>query len=147
MTKYGHASIYFFMENQGKKGILLTFLAHDPNNVVLTELTFFGPNMGMAAGVFHKKLKKITSEHIVFESMDVFLAKIGVPSDGKNPVMSIFCRKIVHSLKNTLLTCNFFQIFHKKTPAVMPIFGPKIVNFLETILYFYSKTSIRYLFF
>ena len=56
--------------------------------------------------------------------------------------MPIFCRKIVHSLKNTLLTCIFFQIFYKKTPAVMSIFGPKNVNSVETTLYFESKTSI-----
>ena len=57
LTKYGHESSDSFMKNRKKKGILLTSLAHNPYNVVLTELTFFAPNMGMAAGGFHKKMK------------------------------------------------------------------------------------------
>ena len=41
-TKYGHESTYFFMKNRKKKkGIVLTFLVHNPYKVVLTELSFF----------------------------------------------------------------------------------------------------------
>ena len=40
--------------------------------------------------------------------------------------MHIFCQKNVNSLKTAVLSYNFFQILHEKTPrAVLPIFGPK----------------------
>ena len=55
--------------------------------------------------------------------------------------MPIFCQKI-HSLKNTALSCHFFQIFHEKPPAVMPIFGQKNVNSVKTTLYYGPKKSI-----
>ena len=47
--------------------------------------------------------------------------------------MPIFSQKNVHSLKNTVLLCRFFQIFHENPAAAMPIFGPKKVNSFKTI--------------
>ena len=41
-----------FHEKSENKGIVSTYLTHDPYNAVLTEFTFFGPNMGMAPGGF-----------------------------------------------------------------------------------------------
>ena len=69
-TKYGHESIgffrewtffdkiwvweqWFFHEKWKKKGIPLTFLAHNPYNVVLTELIFFDEIWAWQQGVFH----------------------------------------------------------------------------------------------
>ena len=40
----------------GKKGIILTFWAH--NSLVLTDLTFFRTNMGKTAGGYHDKFEK-----------------------------------------------------------------------------------------
>ena len=74
-------------------------------------------------------------------------------------LMTIFCQKNVHSLKNKLLSCLyfvkksilsktlrshviFFSNFSWKTPAVMPIFGQKNVNSVKTTLYYGSKKSI-----
>ena len=54
--------------------------------------------------------------------------------------MARFCQKNLHSLKNTMLSCNFFQIFHEKPPSVMPIFGKKNVNSVKTILYSFKIT-------
>ena len=47
--------------------------------------------------------------------------------------MPILCQKNVHSLKNTVLSC---QIFHEKPPAAMPIFGKKtaILSKLQYII-------------
>ena len=39
--------------------------------------------------------------------------------------MPIFCRKNVHSFRNAVLLCQFFQNFHQKPLAVMPIFDQK----------------------
>ena len=38
-----------------KKGHLIDFFG--PYNAVLIELTFFGPNMGIAVGYFHEKFE------------------------------------------------------------------------------------------
>ena len=56
--------------------------------------------------------------------------------------MARFCQKNLHSLKNTMLSCNFFQIFHEKPPSVMPIFGKKNVNSVITTLQYGTKKSI-----
>ena len=56
--------------------------------------------------------------------------------------MPIFCQKNVHPLKNTVLSCHFFQIFHEKSHAVMPIFGQINVNSVKNTLYYLSKKSI-----
>ena len=42
-----------------------------------------------------------------------------------NVLIPIFNQKIVHSLKNTVFSCHFFNFFFKKPTAVMPIFGKK----------------------
>ena len=39
--------------------------------------------------------------------------------------MPIFYRKNVHSFRNTVLLCQFFQNFQQKPLAVMPIFDQK----------------------
>ena len=44
----------------------------------MTEFTFFLPNMGMTAGGFNEKLKKMSREHCVFERMDVFSTQYGL---------------------------------------------------------------------
>ena len=49
MKKYGHKSSDFFISNW-KKGHPIDFFG--PYNVVSTELTFFGPNMGIAVAGF-----------------------------------------------------------------------------------------------
>ena len=45
--------------------------------------------------------------------------------------MPIFCQKNVHFLKNTVLLCRFFQIFHEKPATAMPIFGQKKSQFCQ----------------
>ena len=77
----------------------------------------------------------------------------------KKSLLPYFVKKKVHSLKNTLLLCpyfvkklsilsktmlpcHFFQIFHEKPPAVMPIFGQKNVNSVKITLYYGPKKSI-----
>ena len=50
--------------------------------------------------------------------------------------MPIFCHKNVHSLKNTVLSCNFFHIFLEKPHAVMHVFGQKFVNSVKTTIYY-----------
>ena len=74
--------------------------------------------------------------------------------------MSIFCQKIVKSLKNplfsclcfvdffknTLFPCRFFQIFHEKSIPFMSIFGQKNVNSVKTRLYYRPQNSIRQFF-
>ena len=76
-------------------------------------------------------------------------------------LMTIFCQKNVHSKKHTFLIpilCQktstlsktpssqviFFQIFHVKHNAVMPIFGHNNVNSVTTTLYYGPKNSIGY---
>ena len=54
--------------------------------------------------------------------------------------MPRFCQKHVHSLKNTMLSCNFFLIFHEKHPSVMPIFGKK-TSILSKLYYILSKSQ------
>ena len=61
-------------------------------------------------------------------------------------LMTIFCQKNVHSVKNTVLLCHFFQIFHEKPPAVMPTFGHNDVDSVKTTLYYGPKNSIGCLF-
>ena len=86
LTKYGHDSegfyIYFFFngmravnfseKSEKKKGILLTFWAH---NIIfmLTKLTFFLPNMGMAARGFSWKIWKKRHKSTVFLREATFL--------------------------------------------------------------------------
>ena len=77
--------------------------------------------------------------------------------------MSIFCQKIVKSLKNPLFSClcfvkksplsqkhalpmSFFQIFHEKSIPFMSIFGQKNVNSVKTTLYYRPQNSIRQFF-
>ena len=59
--------------------------------------------------------------------------------------MPIFCKSNVHSLKNKVLLCRFFQTFQEKHPTAMPIFGPKKVNPVKKILYM-VQNSIEYTF-
>ena len=56
--------------------------------------------------------------------------------------MSIFYEKNVHSLKNTVLSCHYFQIFHEKPNSVSPIFVQKNVNSVITTLQYGTKKSI-----
>ena len=73
LNKIWVKSIYFSVQNR-KKWLCYWFFCC----VILTELTFFGPNMGMTAGVFSFKIwKKITWEQCVFEKMDNFPTKYG----------------------------------------------------------------------
>ena len=57
-----------------------------------------------------------------------------------NVLIPIFNQKIVHSLKNTVLSCHFFNIFFKKPTAVMPIFGKK-TSILSKLHYIFSKSQ------
>ena len=58
LTKYGRENNDFFRKI-GKKGILLTFLAHKPYNVGLAELTFFLTKYGHGTrGFFKRKIEK-----------------------------------------------------------------------------------------
>ena len=70
LTKYVHESRDFFVKNW-KKGHPIDFFGPS-YSVVLTELTFFLPNMGLTAGSFRENFEKLTSEHSVFERQDVF---------------------------------------------------------------------------
>ena len=65
----------FFRDKSWKKGILLTFLAHTIYKVVWTEVTFFGPIMGMTTGAFHEKLKNMIWEHKSKVDRTVFIDK------------------------------------------------------------------------
>ena len=56
-------------------------------------------------------------------------------------LMSIFCEKNVHSLKNTVLSCHSFQIFHEKPNSVMPIFVKKNVNSVINTLQYGTKSQ------
>ena len=83
LTKYGHKSSDFFMRNRKKKGILLTFLAHNivvldqiwawqqelshekfekrhKSTAFLREWTFFWQNMGMRAVWFLENGRSFT---------------------------------------------------------------------------------------
>ena len=56
--------------------------------------------------------------------------------------MLIFCQKNVNSLKTAVLSYNFFQILHEKTPrAVLPIFGPKTQFYQNYSIYYRAKKS------
>jgi len=58
-----------------------------------------------------------------FALMPIYFQKKTRPFSKKNTAfMPIFCRKNVHSFRNTVLLCQFFQNFHQKPLAVMPIF-------------------------
>ena len=61
--------------------------------------------------------------------------------------MSIFCQKNVHSLKNTVLSYHFFQIFNEKPSAAMLIFVSKNVNSFKNKQYHVLKKSIGCTFF
>ena len=60
----------------GKKGDRIDYFG-PWYSVVLKELTFNWPNMGMKAGVFHEKFEKKWDENRVFERIDAFLTKYG----------------------------------------------------------------------
>ena len=45
--------------------------------------------------------------------------------------MPTHCQKNVHFLKKTVLSCHFFQIGHKKSPALMPVFDIKLSILLK----------------
>ena len=57
LIKYGHERSSFSVKIRKKIGTLLTFLAYNIS-AVLTELTFFWPNMGMTGRDFSWKIKK-----------------------------------------------------------------------------------------
>ena len=90
LTKYGHESSVIFRERTFfyriwardhqsidfyrkiiKKGILLSISAC--KIIVLTELTFFGPNMGMTEGVFSWTIWSRWHESTVFERNGFFV--------------------------------------------------------------------------
>lgn len=56
-----------------------------------------------------------------------------------NALVPIFCPKNVHSLKNTVFSCPFFQYHNEKPPAVMPIFGPKTSNLSNNTILWTKK--------
>ena len=53
--------------------------------------------------------------------------------------MPLCCYKNVNFLKSL-----FFQLFHEKPPAVMPIYSKKNVNSAKTTLYYGPKKSKRF---
>ena len=53
--------------------------------------------------------------------------------------MPLFWKQNVHSLKNTLLSCQIFKKFHETPPQVMPIYGQKSVNSANIL----SKTQVH----
>ena len=78
----------------------------------------------------------------------------------KNTLLSSpYCQKNVSSLKNTVLSCHFIQIFHAKPPfcqkysdimpfllktlAIMPIFSPKNVKFVKFTKILWAKKVNR----
>ena len=60
--------------------------------------------------------------------------------------MPLLCRKNVHSLKNTVLSFHFFEIFVKNSLLLCHILSKK-VNSVKTKRYYGPKKSIRCLFF
>ena len=57
--------------------------------------------------------------------------------------------KIAHSLKDTMLSCHLFQIFHEKPPAAMSISGQKKSQFCQnyTILWAKKVNKMPFFFF
>ena len=53
----------------------------------------------------------------------------------------VFSRKNVHFLNNTVLSFHFYQIFHEKPTAVMPILDQKSVHSIKTTLYYGQKVN------
>ena len=62
-------------------------------------------------------------------------------------LLAIFCQKNFHSLTNTVLSCHFFQIFHEKHPAVMPVFGQKKRQFCQNYTILWANKVNRMPFF
>ena len=60
--------------------------------------------------------------------------------------MSIICQKNVHSLKNLVLSCHFFQLFHENPLLSFP-YLVKNGNSVKTTQYYGSKKSIGYFLF
>ena len=65
----------------------------------------------------------------------IFLTKI-------TALTPIFCKKKRLFSKNKLLYCHFFQLFMKKFPAAMPIFGLENVDSIKRTLYYGPKKSM-----
>ena len=62
-------------------------------------------------------------------------------------LLAIFCQKNFHALTNTVLSCHFFQIFHEKHPAVMPVFGEKKRQFCQNYTILWANKVNRMPFF
>ena len=60
--------------------------------------------------------------------------------------MPIFYRKNVHSFRNTVLLCQFFQNFHQKPLAVMPIFDQKRQFYQNYTILWAKKVNIMPIF-
>ena len=61
--------------------------------------------------------------------------------------MPIFCRKNVHSFRNAVLLCQFFQNFHQKPLAVMPIFDQKHQFYQNYTIIWAKKVNMMPFFF
>ena len=90
LTKYGHENSVFFWEWTffdkiwikellfRKSRVSIDFF-YPKYRVVLTELTFFRPNMGLSAVDFSWKIwEKMTWYYSFFERMDFFFTKYGL---------------------------------------------------------------------
>ena len=73
--------------------------------------------------------------------MPIYFQKKNVNFLKKTALMPIFCRKNVHSFRNNVLLCQFFQNFHQK-PLLSCPYLIKNVNSIKTTLYYEPKKSI-----
>ena len=90
------------------------FCQKNVNSVKITHYDQKSEEDVLFFGYFTKKALM----YIYFQKRTSILSK-------DTALMPIFCRKNVHFFKNTVLLCQFFQNFHRKPLAVMPIFDQK----------------------
>ena len=75
-----------------------------------------------------------------------FLSKKRTFSKEHSLLTPIFGQKNVNFFKNTVLSCQFFQNFHEKPPAAIPIFGKK-TSILSKLYYIFGQKVNRMPFF
>ena len=106
-------------------------------------LNFCMKNLLLTSPYLVKKMSILSKLHHTF---DLKILKIPFFSDflrkSTRSFTHILSKNFILSNKNTLLSYDFFRIFHKKPPAVMPLFGQKKRKFVKTTLYYSRKKSI-----
>ena len=93
-------------------------------NFVKTTL-YYGPQKSIECHFFPVYLKTHCYHAHISSKKKCPFAK------NHNAFMPIFCQKNIHSLNTTVLSCHFFEIFTKKSRALMPTFDQKMSILLK----------------